>query len=139
MFSTFDATAMIRFSILIATIVFITATARAQVNLNKETDSLRQLINSAKTYNEQITALLSLAEYFEIKNFDSTISFGQKGIELARKNADSINVAESKRYIGVAWYFKGNYDIAAQNFFESISILEKNPDRNKKGNQKLGL
>ncbi|MBL7732073.1 MAG: sensor histidine kinase, partial [Chitinophagaceae bacterium] len=43
----------------------------------------------------------------------------------------SISVAELKRHIGVASYFKGKYDVAAANFFESISILEKANEKKK--------
>lgn len=93
----------------------------AQMNL----DSLRAVINSDQPYKDQINASLKLVENFQLKNFDSTLIEGEKALKLARKHTDSISVAELKRQIGVASYFKGKYDVAAANFYESISILEK--------------
>ena len=102
-------------------VLFITATARAQVNV----DSLRRVINSKQPYQEKITAYIKILENFETKNFDTTIIEGNKALALARKNTDSIAVAKIKRHIGVASYFQGKYDIAAKNYYESVAILEK--------------
>jgi two-component system NarL family sensor kinase len=94
-------------------------------------DSLRRIINSDdRPYEEQIQASIKLVENFQLKNFDSTLIEGDKALKLARKHTDSTSVAELKREIGVASYFKGKYDVAAQNFYESIAIFEK--ENNKK-------
>ena len=69
-------------------VLFITATARAQVNV----DSLRRVINSKQPYQEKITASIKILENFETKNFDTTIIEGNKALALARKNTDSIAV-----------------------------------------------
>ena len=94
---------------------------QAQLNI----DSLRSVIHSNKPYGDQINASIKLVENFQLKNFDSTLIEGEKALQLARKNTDSVSVAELKRQIGVASYFKGKYDVAATNFYESIAILEK--------------
>lgn len=94
-------------------------------------DSLRQVINSNRPYEDQITASIKLVESYQLKNFDSTIIEGDKALKLARRNTDSIAVAELKRHIGVASYFSGKYDVAARNFQESISILEKSDRKDK--------
>ncbi len=100
----------------------------AQVN----TDSLRKVINTRNLpYGDQINASIKLVESFQLKDFDSTLYEAEKALELARKHTDSVSVAEIKRQIGVASYFKGKYDDAAANFYESISILEKSNDRQK--------
>ncbi len=101
--------------------------SHAQVNL----DSLRTVINSGKSYEDQINASIKLVENFQLKNFDSTVFEGEKALKLARRHTDSISVAELKRHIGVASYFKGNYDVAAANFYESIAILEKGNNQKK--------
>lgn len=100
---------------------------QAQTNV----DSLRTVIYSKQPYEEKINASLKLVENFQLKNFDSTLIEGEKALALARKNTDSTSVAELKRQIGVASYFKGKYDIAATNFYESISILEKSGNKKK--------
>lgn len=105
----------------LAILLFLSGGIAAQVNV----DSLHSVIGSKKPYSEQIRASLKLLENYQIRNFDSTLSEGDKALEIARKNADSVSIAEIKRHIGVASYFKGNYEVAAGNFLESIAILEK--------------
>ena len=95
--------------------------ATAQVN----EDSLRRIINSDRPYEAQINAHIQLLAALETRDFDATIEEGEKALSLARKNRDSVAVAEVKQHIGVASYFKGEYDVAARNYFESISILEQ--------------
>ncbi len=102
-----------------------TVVTHAQVN----TDSLRAVINSGRPYEEKVNAAINLVKSFELKNFDSAIIEGDKALQMARKNTDSTSVAELKRTIGVANYFKGNYDVAAKNYYESIAILEGKKDK----------
>ena len=106
---------------LLITTIFIATFVRAQINV----DSLQAIINSKRPYSDRINASLKILETFELKNFDSTLIEGDKALVLARKNTDSIAVAEIKRHIGVASYFKGKYDVAAKNYYESVAILEK--------------
>ncbi|MBP6589835.1 MAG: sensor histidine kinase [Chitinophagaceae bacterium] len=96
-------------------------------------DSLRQVMNSNRPYDQQINAAIKLVESYQLKNFDSTIIEGDKALRLARKNTDSIAVAQLKRHIGVANYFSGKYDVAAKYLQEAIAILEKD----KKNRSKL--
>ena len=106
---------------LLITTIFIATFVPAQVNV----DSLQAIINSKRPYSDRINASLKILETFELKNFDSTLIEGDKALVLARKNTDSIAVAEIKRHIGVASYFQGKYDVAAKNYYESVAILEK--------------
>lgn len=96
-------------------------------------DSLRQVMNSNRPYDQQINAAIKLVESYQLKNFDSTIIEGDKALRLARKNTDSVGVAQLKRHIGVANYFSGKYDVAAKYLQEAIAILEKD----KKNRSKL--
>lgn len=112
---------------LFITILFFFTFAQAQVNV----DSLRAVMNSKRSYQEQMNASLKILENFELKNFDTTIIEGNKALALARKNTDSISVAEIKRHIGVASYFQGKYDVAAKNYYESVAILEKANEKKK--------
>lgn len=114
------------------TATFITAIFLAAFVYGQSTvDSLRSVIDSKRSYNDQINASLKLLETFQLKNFDTTLMEGDKALQLARKNTDSVSVAEIKRHIGVASYFKGKYDVAARNFYESIAILEKANEKKK--------
>ena len=107
------------------TLLFFSVFAQAQV----DTDSLRSVINSQRPYTEKMNATISLVQHFELTNFDSAIITGTKALQTARKNADSVSVAELKHHIGVANYFNGKYDQAAKNFYESVTILEKKKDK----------
>jgi two-component system, NarL family, sensor kinase len=111
---------------------FILTLALPIVALSQNPDSLREVINSNRPYDQQINAAIKLVETYQLKNFDSAFIEGDKALKLARKNTDSIAVAELKHRIGVASYFKGNYAIAANNFYESIAILEKDKNNKKK-------
>ncbi len=117
---------MKRFYFLILSLLFFTV-ANSQANV----DSLQAVINSKRPYSERINASLKILETFELKNFDSALIEGDKALILARKNIDSIAVAEIKRHIGVASYFKGKYDVAAKNYYESVVILEKANEKRK--------
>lgn len=110
----------------ILSMLFLCAHAQ-QVN----TDSLRAVMNSKRPYDQQMEAALKLVQHFELKNFDSTLIEGDKALKIARKNTDSVAVAELKRHIGVASYFKGKYEVAAKNFYESIAILEARNEKAK--------
>ena len=109
------------------TVLLFTIAAQAQVN----TDSLKAVINSKRPYQDQIKASIRLVESYQLKDFDSALIVSDKALQLARKNTDSTSVAELKQQIGVASYFKGKYDVAAKNFYESIAILEKNQNKKK--------
>jgi two-component system NarL family sensor kinase len=98
----------------------------------QNTDSLRDVINSNRPYEQQINASIKLVESYQLRNFDSALIVGDKALKLARKFTDSIAVAELKHRIGVARYFSGKYDVAATNFYEAIAILEKDKNNNKK-------
>ncbi|MCX6319843.1 MAG: sensor histidine kinase [Bacteroidetes bacterium] len=113
------------------TILFFCSLLVSHAQTAANTDSLRNVIGNDNRYEEQINASIKLVESFQLKNFDSTLTEGEKALRLARKHADSTSVAELKRQIGVASYFKGKYDVAASNFYESISILEKAKDNKK--------
>ena len=97
-------------------------TLSAQLN----TDSLRGIIESEKTaYSQKMDAAVNLVKSYHLSNFDLAILESNRAIVLARKNGDSSNVAALLRLQGVASYFKGKYDIAATDFYTSISIFEK--------------
>ena len=113
--------------ILLYSVLFTGIFSYGQVN----TDSLRAVMNSRRPYPEQMEAAIKLVEHFELKNFDSTLIEGDRALKIARKNTDSVAVAELKRHIGVASYFQGKYAIAAKNFYESIAILEKRNEKAK--------
>lgn len=97
----------------------------AQINK----DSLREVIEHGNAYKARIGACLKFVESYELKNFDSAIHQGNKCLELARKNGDSVSVAQLNRHIGIASYFQGNYNVAAEHYYAAIVILEKTAEK----------
>lgn len=93
--------------------------------LAQSPDSLKAVMNSNKPYAERIKAYIEFANGFGLQNFDEALKYETEALELARKNGDSVAVGQLKRNIGEAYYFKGNYDVAARYFYESIALLEK--------------
>ena len=92
-------------------IIFLVATV-CHPQLNG--DSLQRVMHGKAGYKDRISAYLQYVHGYSMKNFDSTIQVANEALVLARQNGDSITVAEMKSAIGVSYYFKGNYDIAAQ-------------------------
>ena len=87
-------------------------------------DSLKAIINSSKPYNEKIKAYQEYGDKYALKNFDETMRIEMEGIALALKNNDHAAMGNLKRYLGMACYFKGNYNVAAEYYYESVSMLE---------------
>jgi signal transduction histidine kinase len=101
---------------------------------SQNADSLKSVINSSRAYPQRINAYLVYLDLYGFQNFDEALQLGAQGLELATKNGDSASVGQLKRAIGEAWYFKGNYDVAASYFYQSISLLEKINDKVKLAN-----
>ncbi len=97
----------------------------SQINI----DSLQKVVVNGKYYNGRMQCALILLKYYETNNFDSAIIIGNKAIGIARQNIDSISIAQIKVHIGIAYYLKGDYNIAAKYFYESINILQRNNDK----------
>lgn len=126
---------MKRFIIVTSMSILLSPVLHAQMNI----DSLRREMTNGKTYKEMINAYTEFVVWIQTKDFDSTIEIAEEGIQLARKNADSVSVAVLKHHKGVANYLKGKYDVAAQLYYEAIGILEKNPAIHPDEKKKLAL
>lgn len=91
-------------------------------------DSLRKIINENENYPVKIKAWIDLLSWYELKSFDTTIDEGNRAMELARAFDDSLHIAMVRHHMGLAFYFKGEYDDAARQYYASIGILEKKPE-----------
>src|SRR5690606_3073509 len=98
---------------------------------SQEMDSLRKVISSASMqYVQKKEIILSLIKNSSFKNFEQTIHLTNGAIQFTQKQKDDEFTAELIRSRGSAQYFAGNFDKAAQDFYESIRLLESG--RNKK-------
>ena len=92
--------------------------ANAQINI----DSFKTAHKKEK-YVIKIKSYLDFGETTGKQHFDDVINIAEKGIVLAQKNGDSIAVGILKRQTGESYYFKGNYNIAAEYFYSSIKNI----------------
>lgn len=78
---------------------------------------------------EQLAAYKQLAAFTETKDFEQSIIYGTKGLTIARSIGDSVSIGELKNLIGSALYFKGNFDLAANNYYQAIGIFERHNEQ----------
>ena len=82
---------------------------------------------------ETIKQLKQICNNISLKDFDKSISLASKGEELSLKEKDSVSFAFFKRFIGTAYYFKGDYRKASDYYFKSIKILERQNNKTELG------
>ena len=95
----------------------------AQFNI----DSFRDL-HKKDPYPQKIITYLSFGETIGKQHFDDVIKIAEEGILIASKKKDFSSVGKLKRQVGESYYFKGNYNDAAEYFYASIKIFEASSD-----------
>lgn len=88
-------------------------------------DSLRTGISAAKKDETKLKTYVLLAGKLSLVSFNETIKVADEGLQLASKLSDSVAYAELTRYQGMAHYFKGEYEKAANYFFTAAGIYER--------------
>ncbi len=93
-------------------------------------DSLLKLMKSGADYSEKINAYIAYLDNYErLRDLDDVLIKGEEGLLLARSQGDSVSAGILNRTIGVAYYFKGRYDVAASRYYSSVVNLEKSPNK----------
>ena len=95
-------------------------------------DSLRGVIKSEASDQEKIKACLSLSSLILVKDFDEYLSVATTGAGLALKVNDQRSFSAFQKIIGIAYYFKGNYDSAASYYYHALDVQNKLNDPNEK-------
>ncbi len=75
--------------------------------------------------------LLAWNEAYGLDDFDATIALNAAGLELAKGKGAQVDAAQLTRYLGTAYYFKGDYDVAARHYYNAAAALEKSGERAK--------
>lgn len=88
-------------------------------------DSLRATIGRTTNDNEKLKAYILLSSRLSLISFNETIKVGEEGLLLANKLNDSLALAEINHSLGVANYFKGEYEKAATCYFFAQGIYER--------------
>ena len=97
-------------------------------------DSITQLVNNKKDYNQKIDLLQKNIKEIYATKFDETIALAQLGYKLANEKNDNINKGDFLRTIGLSLGKKGNIDSASVYYYRALQVLE--PTKN---TEKLGL
>lgn len=108
-------------SLLCLLLVFISIHSFAQ---DKTVERLRAIIASPAKDEEKLSAYIQLSGKISFVSFNETLKLAEQGLELASKLKDSLSYAELSRNMGVAYYFKGDYEKAASYYFTAASIYE---------------
>jgi two-component system, NarL family, sensor kinase len=85
------------------------------------------------TYAQKDSTLLSLKKLsndYVVKDFDKTIQYSNEGLALAIKKNNKTDQAYFIKQAGLAYYFKGSYDSAANNYYRALTIFETNKIEN---------
>jgi two-component system, NarL family, sensor kinase len=104
-----------------AILSFFTINCFSQVS---ENDSLQKVIESSIAEKEKLNAYKKLSNIFATKDFDKSQSYSTIGLAIATKNKDFFSQAYFKKQIGLAYYFKGKYDSAANYYYSALNILK---------------
>jgi signal transduction histidine kinase len=88
-------------------------------------DSLQEIIFvKSKNYANQKSLIENSLKNYSHNDFNQTITFATKAIDLAFTNRDSTFAGELFQERGSAQYFYGHYDKAAADFYLAIKILQ---------------
>lgn len=107
-------------SILIFLVPVITCTGQ-----NPVIDSLRKIVQSDASDERKLSAYVSLSGRLSQYSFNETLRIAEEGLELAKSRKDSLAWAELNRNMGIANYFKGEYEKAASLYFAAAGVFER--------------
>ncbi|HTH32226.1 MAG TPA: tetratricopeptide repeat protein, partial [Lacibacter sp.] len=88
-------------------------------------DSLRVSIARSTSDNDKLKAYVLLTSKLSRISFNETFKVGEEGLILADRLKDSVASAEINHSIGIANYFKGEYEKAAAYYFYAQGIYER--------------
>lgn len=96
---------------------------------NPETDSLKSLLKTEQDTNLIKSINLLAVAYLNI-DLDSSIFYSTKALKLAKKINYVSGEGKSYNYMGVAYYYKGNYPLALEKFLAHLKTTEALNDKN---------
>ena len=113
-------------------IYFFLLTGSVAIAQQQLIDSLRLVISSRASDQEKIKACFKLSNAIAFKDFDECLSIAATGAALAQKVKDQPFFSEFQKTIGIAYYFKGNFDSAAVYYYRALAVLNKINEPEKK-------
>ncbi len=93
---------------------------------NNETDSLKQVLKTAKEDTDQVKALHSIADiFFKNNKYDSSLFYSNEAKTLAEKIGYDHGLADAYSSIANSNAYKGNYSAAIDNANKAVAISRK--------------
>ncbi|MCP9237713.1 tetratricopeptide repeat protein [Lewinella sp. JB7] len=92
-------------------------------------DSLRAVLETAKSDTLRLRTLLELSTHTFRSDPNSAIAYAESARQLARRIDDQTSLAYALKNIGLAYYIKGDYFEVLENWQRSLEIFEAIDDR----------
>ena len=93
---------------------------------NRKIDSLLTLINTDKADTIKVNDLNHLShEFYLISNYEQALNYAQEAKELALKLNFEKGLGILYNTIGDIYWYKGNFTLSADNYFNALKIFEK--------------
>jgi len=88
-------------------------------------DSLLTVLKTAKEDTDKVKTLYLLCSKFRFSNPDKALQYGEQGQVLARQLEFNKGTAASLYYIGIVYYYQGDYDNSLNSYLQSLKIHEE--------------
>ena len=104
-------------------------------------DSLQSKLINQINDSAKIQILNQLSFNFKEINSETGLDYGRKALELSIKASFPSGKAEAYKNIGLNYWRMGSYDLALENYYNSLSLFEelKNPNGIANANNYIGL
>ncbi|RXK62755.1 tetratricopeptide repeat protein [Lacibacter luteus] len=106
-------------------LLFFLLTAAVVYAQDTTVDSLRAGILRTSDDDVKLRSYILLTGKLSLVSFNETIKTGEEALVYAYKLNDSLAAAEINHYMGVANYFKGDYEKAASHYFFAERIYDR--------------
>ncbi|RYD95276.1 MAG: tetratricopeptide repeat protein, partial [Sphingobacteriales bacterium] len=93
----------------------------------QEKEALRERLAASPDYRTSLELYYDFLGKSVTRDFDEVVEVGADALALARRHKDSLAVGALQRFIGEAYYFKGDYATAATFLYSSVQKLEAGP------------
>src|SRR5690606_6954089 len=107
---------------------FIVGSFSINAQVNKEIDSIKQLIATADNDSLKQQWYNQLRRITHYSDIDQSIEYTRKFLELSQKRNDSLSIAFAQFYLGNGYFEKSNYNESLENYFKAGNYFEKTKD-----------
>lgn len=99
-------------------------------NVSAQNDSLLLVAKDGKRpLADRMNAYAKLMSHYSTRDFDKCLELATSAAALIQSPADSVYMGPIQQHAGVAYYFKGQYEIAAEYYYSALRFYEKADDQ----------